>query len=156
MKGRAWVVVATLAGLLAACTRQPYAYVAFTGDNIAVTETGEPRHSYWRFGGGPIPLRYSVDEAGASLTISVTGSGLPEVIIVSSVPIRFVEATHRGSTRRNSQFQYTVRWSYWPQPYESPVAVGDPVELKVYLEDRTDPVRLTGTVMTSGTLIYSD
>jgi hypothetical protein len=157
VRERAWLVVATLACFLVACTRVSYVYVALTGDNVMVVEIGEPRHSYWRFGGDPIPIRYSVSDPSASLTISVgSGTVVPDLIIESSLPIRVVEASHRGSANRRSEFQYIVMWSYWPEPYASPVHVGDSIELKIYLENRTDPVRVTGTIMTSGTIIYSD
>jgi hypothetical protein len=151
------VVLILACSLVVACYRASYVYVALTGDNVMVAETGEPLHSYWRFGGGPIPIRYSVDIPNVSLTISVgTSAFTPELNMVSSVPIRAVEVSHRGSAARRSQLEYRVSWSYWREPDPSPVHVGDSVELRVYLENLTDPVRVTGVIMESGTIIYSD
>jgi hypothetical protein len=155
--GRYRLVAATLACLfVGACHRASYVYAALNGDNVTVVETGRPRHSYWRWG-GPIPIRYSVNDPGVSLTISVGSSAFtPELNIVSSVPIRAVEVSHRGTALRRSQSEYMVDWSYWREPDPSPVHVGDAIELKIYLDDRIDPVRVTGTITTSGSIVYSD
>jgi len=80
---------------LAACHRADYVYVAFGGANVEVVETGEPPMAYRRFGGEAVPIRYSVSEPDGSLAIVMTNEAfVPSFDILSSVPIRSIEADH--------------------------------------------------------------
>jgi hypothetical protein len=143
-------VVATLAlGLaLFGCTRSNYLYVALSGANVEVAESGKPDIGAWHVGGGPIPTRYALKEAGASLTLAVGDeSFVPSFEIVSSAPIRNV-SVGSGYAIRKSEVEYKVFWSS--------VRVGQSVEIAIDLEGRVDPVVVAGVVAESGSVISYD
>jgi hypothetical protein len=142
---------------LAACHRANFVYVALTGDNAKIVESGEPRIGFRRFGGNAIPIRYSVTEPGVSLTITVGNEAfVPSLVIVSSAPIRAVEVTSLGmAIPTNPPSEYKVFWSYWREG-ATPVRVGDPVHLRIELENRPEPVLVSGFVLESGFFYFSD
>jgi len=151
------VVFAAAALLLAACHRANFVYVALTGSNCEIVESGKPPIGLWRFGGDAIPVRYSVREPGVSLAITVGNEAfVPSLDIVSSAPIRRVEASSFGiaiPTRPPSE--YKVFWSYWREG-ATPIRVGDPVRVTIELENRPEPVLVSGRVVESGFFYFSD
>jgi hypothetical protein len=142
---------------LSACARQDYIYVALTGDNVEVVESGQPPRGFWRIGGDAIPVRYSVRDLGTQLTISLGKDGFtPVLTIVSSVPLRAVEASplaHAIPTRPPRE--YNVLWSY-SQDGRSSVHVGDTVQMRIEIENREEPVLLSGVIKKSGFWFFSD
>jgi hypothetical protein len=60
--------------------------------------------------------------------------------IVSTVPIRAV-STDKGYPERRSAFEYHVVWG---------LHAADIVEISIDLEDRTDPVLISGVIVESG------
>ena len=146
--GKVGILVAAVA-LLAACTRSSYVYVALSDDNVEVTHSGEPPLRKPRFGGDPIPIRYALKEPGLSLTLAVADEAfVPSFDITSSVPIREVSVGTTGSAIRKSQVEYKVFWSS--------ARVGQSVQIRIDLENRTDPIRISGVIAESGTVYDLD
>ena len=136
--------------MLVGCHSFPFEYVELTGDNIEVTETGQPPIRS-RLGGDPIPIRYEFNEPGVSLSIAVGPKiGAPTMDIVSSVPIRAV-SIEKGYAFRTSPFEYRVDWGLL-DPQSS--HVGDVVQIRIDLEDRVQPILISGVIAESGK-IYS-
>jgi hypothetical protein len=140
-------VVAVL--LLGACTRADFVYVALAGDNVEVVESGEPPIHARRFGGAPIPIRYSVEEPGVSLVLALGNETyVPSLEIVSSVPIHDVSVGATGWAIRRSPLAYHVLWSL--------DSVGAPVQITIDLEGRSQPVLLSGSIKKSGSTFSTD
>lgn len=127
--------------MLSGCSSfNPYHYVELTGENVEVTEEGRPPPpGYFRFG-GQIPLRYSLEEPGVSLTFAVGEGGLPNLDVSSSVPIRAI-SVEKGQPERRSTHDFHVVWG---------LSAGDVVQMRIDLENRADPVLITGVVAESG------
>ena len=113
--------------------------------------------AYRRFGGEAVPVRYSVREPDASLAIVMTNEAfVPSFDILSSVPIRSIEADHVGIViPRRPPLEYRVFWSH-SRGRDSPTAVGGTVRIRIELESRAEPVLLSGVVRQSGFFFFSD
>ncbi len=134
--------------LLVACTRSSYLYVTLAGENVEVVESGKPPLVHWRFG-GPIPIRYAVEEPGLSLVLAVGDEPfVPSLEIVSSVPLREVTVEAAGSVIRRSDLAYKVFWNS--------SRGGNSVKIRIDLEGRATPVLLSGVIAESGTVYSSD
>ena len=134
---------------LVACTRSDFVYVALAGENVEVVESGEPPISFRRFGGAPIPIRYSVEEPGVSLVLTVGNETyVPSFEIVSSVPIHDVSVGATGWAVRRSPLAYKV---FWHSP-----RVGASVQIRIDLEGRSQTVLLSGSVAKSGSTYSTD
>jgi hypothetical protein len=141
--------------LLVACTRANYVYVVVDGENIEVMEVGKPPLGYWRFGGDPIAIRYALKEPGISLTLAVGNEAfVPSFEIVSSVPIHAVSVGKSGHAIRRSEFEYRVSWSFWRDGEPLSLRVGDVVQIAIDLENRPDPVLISGVIAESGVFFF--
>ena len=148
---RAYAILATLL-TLGACHVYPFRYVELSGENIEVTKTGDPST---RRDGEPIPIEYSVMDPAVSLTIIVTNEVYnPSLDIVSSLPIRTVTfgTTRALSTRISLQTCVNKFHCRVSLQNDKPgfADVGDVVRLTIELEDRVDPISITGAVAESG------
>lgn len=147
------------AQMLAGCFTFPYEYVELTGENVEVIETGRPSVDAWHHGGDRIPLSYALEGPGVSLRLAVGPlSDPPNLEIVSSVPIRAVsiEKANRARVNPKSPFEYSVEWWDFFKTLDDPDAshAGEVVELRVHLEDRADPVSISGAIARSGKFTY--
>jgi hypothetical protein len=142
--------VALALGLaLVGCTRSNYLYVALSGANLEIAESGKPDVGAWHVGGDTIPTRYVVKEPGVSLTIAVGDEPfVPSFEIVSAAPIRDVSVSPAGYAVRKSEAEYKVFWSS--------AHVGQSVEMAIDVDGRVDPVVVAGVVAESGTIISFD
>ena len=133
---------------LVACTRSDFLYVALAGENVEVVESGEPPIHVRRFGGAPIPIRYSVAEPGGSLVLTLGDETyVPSLEIVSSVPIHDV-SVGAGWAIRRSPLEYHLAWRLQ--------SVGAPVQIRIDLEGRSQPVLLSGSIKKSGSTYSTD
>ena len=157
MRKRLSAVFVVMALALCACARQDYIYVALTGDTVRVVESGQPPRGFWRIGGGAIPVRYSVEGLGAQLTISLGKDGFSPVLnVLSSVPIRAIEASPLATAiPTRPPLEYDVLWSY-SRDGRSSVHVGDTVQMRIEIQDREEPVLLSGVIKQSGFWFFSD
>ena len=148
--GKQHVAVTLALGLaLVGCTRSDYVYVALSGANLEIAETGKPDVGAWHVGGDPIPTRYALKEPGVSLTLAVGDEPfVPSFEIVSSAPIRDVSVGSAGYAIRRSEAEYKVFWSS--------VRVGQSVEISIDLDGRVDPIVVAGAVAESGSIISFD
>ena len=149
------VSVATLA--LLACSRANYVYVALTGDNVGVVETGEPPLGFRRFGGDPIPIRYEIREPGVVLELAVANEAfVPSFVVDSPIPIRGASVEPEGSVVPISEFQYKLIWSSVGNRDYNALRVGDAVNVTIDLADRDSPISISGVITQSGAFYYSD
>ncbi len=141
-------------GGLGGCTIVPYRYVELTSDNVAVTEVGRPPNGGVIGGRRDIPIRYALEEPGVSLSLAMTPGHL-SLRIESSAPIAAVsiepghvtDMSAFGFVIRESAFEYTVNWRLVD-------SVGERVEIEIALEDRADPILISGVIAESGKIIY--
>lgn len=152
---RVWAMLATLL-TLGACHSYPYRYVAFSGDNIEVTKTGEPASIVVRHRGEPIPVGYSVIDPDVSLTLVIANEPyVPTFDVVSSRPIRAItfgtaSALARGvpiSTFCGTSLQCRV--SLLTDKPGLP-EIDEEVRLTIELDDRVEPISISGRVAESG------
>lgn len=144
---------ATLA--LAGCTVIPYRYVQLTSENVAAAEVGKPPVGSGR---REIPLRYTLDDSGAALSLTLPAGPDLSFKIKSSAPIAAVTIEPGHVTRespfgfviRESPFEYTVIWRL---DNESS-AVGTAVQIRVELEGREAPILISGVVAEAGKVRY--
>jgi hypothetical protein len=143
------ILVALAATLvLVGCTIWPYEYVELTSDNVEVTEVGRPPNRAVTGGRRDIPVRYALEDLGVSLSLALTQSSGPAFKIESSVPIAAV-SIEPGYVFRESPFEYTIIWTHrLIDNYSSPV--GKPVQIRIDLEGRPDPILISGVVAESG------
>ena len=134
---------------LVGCTRSDYLYVALSGANLEIAESGKPDVGAWHVGGDPIPTRYVLSEPGVSLTLAVGNEPfVPNFEIVSSAPIRDVSVGSAGYAIRKTEAAYKVFWSS--------ARVGQSVEISIDLDGRVDPTVVAGAVAESGSVISFD
>ena len=140
--------------VLVGCTVVPYDYVELTSNNVAVTEVGRPPNGGVIGGRRNIPIRYAAEDSGVSLSIALTPGDLTlkiessaPIAAVSLEPGHVVDMSQLGFVVRESPFAYTITWRLVDQ-------VGTPVQIKIDLQDRAEPILITGVIARSGKTIY--
>ena len=138
-------VVLSAALALTGCTAFPYEYVELTSENVEVIEVARPpRVGYFRLGVGRLPIRYALKECGVSLTLAVGDSWSANLDILSSVPIRDVSIENAYAFRR-SPFEYSLTFGV-----TGASRAGEPVRIRIDLEDRSAPIVISGAIAESG------
>jgi hypothetical protein len=85
-------------------------------------------------------MRYALEELGISLTLEVGEGGLPNLTIVSTVPIRAI-STEKAHPERRSAFEYHVVWD---------LHAAEVVQIRIDFEDRSEPILISGVIAESG------
>lgn len=146
------VLFVTFVFVFAACSRGGHVYVALSGRNVELVESGEPPRSSRCFCAVSVPLRYSLREPGVSITVALGDEPyVPSFEVRSTVPIHAISVGTTGFTVRRSEFAYKVLWSYWREREEWSPRVGDFVQMQIELEDRAEPILVSGVIAESGT-----
>lgn len=133
------VVAGTL--MLASCYSVRYEYVELSAQNLAVADVARPNGGKLGVGKGEVPVRYALEEAGASLTFATDANYGMDIEISSSAPITAVSTT-LGRVFRVSPFAYAVTWRT-PGPTSH---AGETLEIRIELEQRAEPIVVSGVV----------
>ena len=134
------VLASTL--VLVGCYSVRYEYVELSAANIEVTDLARPDGGRFGIGKGKIPVRYVLEEPGASLTFVMDANYWLNIEINSSVPIGAVTTT-LGDVVRVSPFEYQVAWARSTRAISR---AGETLEIRIELERRTDPIVVSGVV----------
>ena len=133
------VLAATL--VLVGCYSVRWEHVELSAANIAVTDVARPDGGGLGVGKGKVPVRYALEEPGASLSFAMDANYWMSIQINSSVPIADVSTT-LGDVFRVSPFEYQVNWGTTGPTSQA----GETLEIRIELEQRADPIVVSGVV----------
>jgi hypothetical protein len=139
--------------VVSGCYSVRYEYLDFSGDNLEIAELARPNTHGLDVGKGKIPFRYALDLPDASLTVAPDPNHPCGLVIESSVPIltvglrQFSNATNSTISRQVSPGSPEAE-VYWD--CGGPTHAGETIEIRVELENRREPILLSGVVVRWG------